>query len=325
MTGAEPQVSVLIPVFNRRDLVGKAIRSALSQSPEALEVIVGDNHSDDGTWELLQGFRDDRLRVFRNESNCGLFGNFDRCAAEARGEYCIFLCSDDRLAPGFIESALRVLRSAPNAVLLTSRGRLIDADGIPGRTIADRFRPGLYDGNSVVPAWFWASFHYGANPLNYPSGIMLRTAALRQCLPFRAQLGATADIDMFLRILRTGDLCVSDALGCFVMQHSDQEGRIARGSGDLLRNYLALLAEYRGQLESCGIYGTINDQVSCLQLMAALRLAKTDLRGSIELLKHLSRNAARASSAILKSAALIAMDRALGFRRTPFLKRASTA
>src|SRR6476659_2674254 len=153
------RVSVVIPVFNRRELIAAAVQSALRQDIEGLEVVVIDNCSQDGTWELLQEIKDPRLRCMRNESNVGLFGNFNRCAAQATGDYTLFLCSDDRIEPDFLPFAAGLLDAAPSVVLLSSRGRLIDRDGRNRGTIAKRFAPGRYAGASVVPAWFWNNYH----------------------------------------------------------------------------------------------------------------------------------------------------------------------
>jgi GT2 family glycosyltransferase len=317
-----PTVSVLIPVFNRKNLVGDAIRSVLAQSIDRLEVIVGDNHSDDGTWELLQQFKDTRVQIFRNESNVGLFGNFNRCAERARGEFALFLCSDDRLTPNFLSSALDLMREHATTVLLSSRGRMIDSAGRGGRVIADHFPPGKYDGRSAIPAWFWTSYHYGANPLNYPSGILLRTSALERCLPFRAEFGAVADIDMYLRILTLGDMVITNTIGCLVMRHSEQEGKIAWNSAELFRHDVALLAEFKSQLESMGVYREICDQISCLALAAALRLLRTDPPAAYALFKEFGRKPTQILFAASKSAGLIFLDKVLGQRRVPHLKSA---
>ncbi len=317
--GSAARISVLIPVFNRKDLVGGAIHSVLSLDVEGLEVIVVDNHSDDGTWELLQTFMDPRLRVFRNSSNLGIFGNFNRCAALAAGEFSIFLCSDDRLHPDFVARAVRQMKADTNIVLLSSRGRIIDESGKEGRLIGDRFPPGTYDGRSVVPAWFWTSYNYGANPLNYPSGIMLRTDAVRRNLPFRAELGALADVDMYLRVLAEGDLYVSDDVGCYVMRHREQAGLVARRSGELMLKDLALLAEFRSQLEGFGIYQLINRQISCLALAALLRVARVDFRSAHALFHALGRSPVQMTYAALKRVFLVSLDRAFGYRVIPYL------
>jgi len=318
------RISILIPVFNRRELVGGAIDSALSQDIDGLEVIVVDNHSDDGTWEFLREFNDSRLRISRNDANIGLFGNFDRCASLASGEFTLFLCSDDRLEPGFLARALKQMQVDESTVLLSSRGRIIDETGRKRQLIADRFPPGRYEGRSVVPAWFWSYLNYAENPMNYPSGVIVRTAVLKRCLPFRAELGTVADIDMYLRILQVGDLWVSDEIGCLVMQHSRQAGHVARADGELILNHLALLTEFRSELEAVGIYDSINRQMSISALSSLLHVARHDLRAAYKLFRVLNRKPAQMLLAATRSTALICLDRMFGYRLTPYLKSASS-
>jgi len=101
-------VSILIPVYNREQLLGPCIQSALDQTVADMEVIVVDNASTDGTWEVCQEFagRDQRVRIFRNETNIGPVRNWQRCFAEARGKYAKILFSDDLMYPTFLEKTL---------------------------------------------------------------------------------------------------------------------------------------------------------------------------------------------------------------------------
>lgn len=316
----DARVSVLIPVFNRRQLVGDAVRSALAQNIDGLEIVVVDNCSDDGTWEVLQEFRDPRLRCVRNEQNVGLFGNFNRCAAQARGEFSLFLCSDDRLQPGFLSVAVPEMEAHPEAVLLSSRADLIDSGGDKIGTAANHFAPGLYVGPSVPAAWFWVSHHYGVNPLNYPSGILLRTSALRACLPFRAEFGAPADIDMYLRVLSRGQLIVTAQTGCQVMCHPGQIGAQTRALGELARQDLALLEAYRVDLEQAGVYKTLQRQAACRELAAIVRTARTDRRKAGELLRSFDRNVLDVTVGLGRRT-LLAMGRTLlGLRFSPYLR-----
>lgn len=95
------KVSILIPVFNRKQFIAECIQSALDQTFTDFEVVVVDNASDDGTWEICQRFasRDPRVRVFRNDTNIGPVRNWRRCAEEAWGEFSKILFSDDALEP----------------------------------------------------------------------------------------------------------------------------------------------------------------------------------------------------------------------------------
>ncbi len=317
MDEAAVKVSVLIPVHNRRDLVGHAIRSALEQEVDGLEVVVSDNASTDGTWEAVQAIRDPRLRSFRNPANLGMFPNFDRCAAQARGRYSVFLCSDDWLQPGFLREALPQMETASRAVLLSSRGVEVDEQGRALGRIADLFRAGIYDGRSVAAAWFWAAYHYGANPLNYPSGVLLRTDALRACLPFRAEAGAPADIDMFLRVLRHGDLLVTDTLGCSVMKHGKQAGSAARTR--VSREHIALMDRFRDDLEAAGAYERVRRQSSALAFAALARIALREPARLAQEFHGFGRGIFEMSAAAAKCLALRALA-LLGVRPAPYLR-----
>lgn len=312
------RVSVAIPVFERRDLVAAAVQSALAQDVDGLEVVVVDNCSQDGTWELLQKMNDPRLRCLRNERNVGLFGNYNRCAAEARGDYVLFLGSDDRLEPGFLAHALKRLDAASQAVLLSSRGRLIDREGRGKGTIADGFAPGRYDGASVPAAWFWRSYSCGDNPLNYPSGVVFRADALRACLPFRTDLGAPADIDLFLRVLRHGELIVTDTVGCAVMEHAGQEGQKARN--EVTRQQLALMEVFRAELEAAGAWESVRRQSSALAFAA---LARAALKAPGRLGEEYRSFGRGAGEMLVAAASLLGRrmrDRLFGRRSNPYLR-----
>jgi glycosyltransferase involved in cell wall biosynthesis len=104
MTTTSSSVSVLIPVYNRQDLIGPCIQSALDQTLSPLEIVVVDNASTDATWAVCQSYaqRDERVRIFRNASNIGPVRNWQRCIEEARGEYGKLLFSDDLIYPDYL-------------------------------------------------------------------------------------------------------------------------------------------------------------------------------------------------------------------------------
>lgn len=106
-------VSILIPVFNRQDMIGETIESALSQTYSNIEVIIVDNASTDGTWGKCQEFalKDKRVRIFRNDENIGPVRNWKRCIDEATGYYGKILWSDDLIASSFLEETVPYLKN----------------------------------------------------------------------------------------------------------------------------------------------------------------------------------------------------------------------
>ena len=121
---SQPFVSICIPTYNRAGIVGDAIRSALSQTYPALEVLVVDNASSDNTAEVVALFKDTRLRFVRNEENLGLFGNFNRCIELARGEIIHILNSDDIIQQGFTQACVDLLMAHPEVAMTFTPARM---------------------------------------------------------------------------------------------------------------------------------------------------------------------------------------------------------
>ncbi len=105
MAERHPLISILIPNFNYAKYVATAVDSALAQSYPNFEVVVSDNRSTDGAWELLNERygNEPRVRLYQNATNIGMARNFDRLLELARGRYLMCLSSDDFLFPPHLE------------------------------------------------------------------------------------------------------------------------------------------------------------------------------------------------------------------------------
>ena len=140
--GDLPLVSICIPTYNRADMVGDAIRSALSQTYPALEVVVVDNASNDGTAEVVASLTDPRLRFERNEQNLGLFGNFNRCIEVAKGSLIHILHSDDTIPPGFTRTCVDFFIRHPEVAMTFTSAITENTEGIqPAAASGDRIYP----------------------------------------------------------------------------------------------------------------------------------------------------------------------------------------
>ena len=107
------EISVVIPTFNRADMLGQAIASALEQTGVDLEVVVSDNASTDHTPQLVARFSGDtRVRYFRNDSNVGMVANWRLAIYERARADCFVLLSDDDYFtdPGYLARAARAMR-----------------------------------------------------------------------------------------------------------------------------------------------------------------------------------------------------------------------
>ena len=91
----EPLVSVIMPAYNAELFIEEAISSVFSQTVEDWELIVIDDCSIDGTYEVALKYGDPRICVMRNDTNCGVAKTRNRGIGLAKGKYIAFLDSDD--------------------------------------------------------------------------------------------------------------------------------------------------------------------------------------------------------------------------------------
>ncbi len=108
-----PKVSFLIPAHNYQDYIGPCIESVLNQSEAAWELLIVNDCSTDGTWDLCQDYarRDGRIRSVNLASNRGQYRIINEFSTELSGEYCCVLDADDYLGSDHVERLYHYARS----------------------------------------------------------------------------------------------------------------------------------------------------------------------------------------------------------------------
>jgi glycosyltransferase involved in cell wall biosynthesis len=124
---ATPLVSVVIPAYNHVRYIGECVDSVLSQDHPAVEVIVVDDGSTDGTLERLQGYGK-RITLLTQQGGRQARAR-NLALGVARGELIAFLDSDDRYRPGRIRAAVQAFQGDPSTALVWSDYRRVDAQG----------------------------------------------------------------------------------------------------------------------------------------------------------------------------------------------------
>ncbi|SDO97842.1 glycosyltransferase family 2 protein [Selenomonas ruminantium] len=107
----KPLVSILIPVYNREDLIRPCIESALEQTYENTEIIVVDNKSTDNTWNVVKEYARNypKVKAFQNEENIGPVRNWLSCMNHATGKLGKILFSDDLMYETYLEKTVPLL------------------------------------------------------------------------------------------------------------------------------------------------------------------------------------------------------------------------
>lgn len=95
-----PKVSIIVPVYNAEENIGRCIESVLKQDFEDFELIIVDDGSKDSSGKICDAYakEDDRIRVIHKE-NTGVSDSRNLAISAARGEYLQFLDSDDWVTP----------------------------------------------------------------------------------------------------------------------------------------------------------------------------------------------------------------------------------
>jgi glycosyltransferase involved in cell wall biosynthesis len=190
-------VSTVIPAFNAKRFIVRALESALAQGVPDSEVIVVDDGSTDGTRALVEGYRHRGVRLVCHSQRTGAAGARNSGILAARGEYVAFLDADDEWLPGKLERQLGVITREPAMPFVSCRANLVNEFG---RDTGDIYR--------------------GAKPAEGPRGwrtllaypcvatpsVLARRTALNAAGGFNRWMPVGEDQDMWIRLALTGPI-----------------------------------------------------------------------------------------------------------------------
>lgn len=188
-----PEVSVVLPVFNRARTLERAVKSVLDQTFEDFELIVVDDASSDQSAEVARGIRDRRIVVNVSSRNVGPARARNRGIAVSRGRFIAFLDSDDAWTPAHLELAMDIFKE--DAVASVTYGKMQVRSGDSSFVTPPS---GLGSHGSAV----LRSLCRG-NTIGLPA-IIVRRDVLIGAGGFNAQLRTLEDWDLLLRLAATG-------------------------------------------------------------------------------------------------------------------------
>ena len=191
--------SVVIPLYNKRPYVRRAVDSVFAQTHRAFELIVVDDGSTDGGHEALASVADARFRLVR-QANAGEGAARNRGVAEAREDWVAFLDADDLWLPGHLAETARIIEAFPDSGFVATGVREI-AD-IGELNAVAKTRPNI----RRVDYFLEASRGIGRV---HPSNVSVRRAALIEIGGF-GPFKAGADLDCWARLAVRYLLALSD-------------------------------------------------------------------------------------------------------------------
>jgi glycosyltransferase involved in cell wall biosynthesis len=197
----QPRVSFVVPCYNYGRFVAQAVDSLLSQTFEAIEVIVIDDASSDDTAAVLDRYADEsRVRVVRHTTNAGHIRTYNEGLALARGEFVGILSADDYCQePDAVARQVALFDAHQGLGLVFSAYVFVDQQGAVGwvqrPSPADYVRGGLEEFESLL--------HENYVPA---SGTLARRRCHDELGVYDSRLPHSADWDLWLRIAARYDV-----------------------------------------------------------------------------------------------------------------------
>lgn len=127
----KPLISILTPVYNHEKFIGDTIDSVINQTYKNWEMLVVDDCSTDGSWNIIQEYakKDSRIKVFRNETNKGLIPNWKFLIDNSNGKYIAFLEGDDVFYSHNLEEKNKIFEKYPEVGMVYCNFDIINEKG----------------------------------------------------------------------------------------------------------------------------------------------------------------------------------------------------
>ncbi len=182
--------TVVIPTYNRSELVKDAISSALEQTFESFEVIVVDDHSTDNTKNVVASFQDFRIKYIVNDRTKGGAGTRNAGIFRAKGDWVAFLDDDDVWLPEKLKLFYDEIKKNRDNVGIVYSGR-VEYDFEKKREMA-AFLP---EKKGSIQNDLLYENHIGTF-----SGVIIRTDLLKMVGGLDEMFVALQDIELYVRL-----------------------------------------------------------------------------------------------------------------------------
>jgi glycosyltransferase involved in cell wall biosynthesis len=211
-----PTVSVLIPTYNYAHFLDETIQSVLNQTFSDYELIIVDNNSTDQTDEVVNKYLGDkRITYYKNPTNIGLAGNWNKCLEYAKGDYIKFLCADDKFHPELLKKFVEVMDAHPTVSLITCDKEVFHSKSFVTRVGFRHLQEGKKALLNTLNDHCW---------IGEPSSVMFRRSNLGVG-NFTTNYQMHIDWEMWLRMLSVGDCYIIPEALSYIRYHPEQHAR----------------------------------------------------------------------------------------------------
>jgi glycosyltransferase involved in cell wall biosynthesis len=223
----DPNVSIIIPCFNRRHLIRRTIDSSLEQTIDGVEVIVVDDCSTDGTSSVVKTYGTS-VRLFCLKKNVGPSRARNIGLNKSNGEFVLFLDSDDYIEPNSLQHLIKSARKSDITFGPFALARYGE--------ITSRSTP-IATSCPLEFSYNWVSGHFVP-----PCSVLWRCSFVRYIGGWRDTALRNTDGEIVLRAMIMGARFSFAASGLGIYCQHDSPERVSKRSGRaVLHNQLEML------------------------------------------------------------------------------------
>lgn len=277
---AAPDLAVIITCYNYASFVGRAIESVVNQGRLDCELVVVDDGSTDGSWDVISSFDVAAFKINNSGQRAAcLFG-----LKQTRAPFVLFLDADDELKPGALEAIIN--RLDPDVAKLQFALTLIDANGNrigPAASPLETFRDREKLTRQVLRSGVYRTPPTSGNVFRRDVCNLLREADYDK---------AVDGVILFAAPLMGDVVSISDELGCYRIHGSNDSGLGGEPEAALIERdihrFLIRMQHLRSIVARLGIQQELVDPLDafycrerqlCLDIMSGRRPRLTALPG----------------------------------------------
>lgn len=193
------KVTVILTSYNHAKYIRETIDSILNQTFKDFELIIWDDASTDESWEIIQSYKDERIKAFRNEeSKRGIYGINKAISEVAQGEYIAIHHSDDIWEPTKLEKQVKFLDDNTEYGAVFTNAQAVNENS---ELFEDKshFYYSVFDQSNRTRHEWLNYFFYQGNALCHPS-VLIRQECYDVCGIYRYGMSQLGDFDMWIRL-----------------------------------------------------------------------------------------------------------------------------
>ena len=196
------RVNICVPTYNGAAFLTEAISSVLGQTFGDFELLIVDDRSTDTTLDIAHSFADPRVRVYQNDRQLGIPGNWNRSLSLAHGEYLCIFHQDDVMLPENLARKVEMLAADPTIAFVHSAVEFLVEAAAPNPPI-DWIDSAVDDCVIAGKTYFYQLLF--RNRICAPA-VVMRRAHLLKVGQFDERLGFACDYVMWMKLCAEGNV-----------------------------------------------------------------------------------------------------------------------